>query len=286
MKVKIKTNSPVFSVLFSGQCKTALETAHKFYEISLQNSSQNRRQTHAALQEKLNALLVDIRLAEKGLRLLPNDLQLQLVKYLLKTHGQDFCNELCLYVAAECNLNYTDTTLTSEQRNKIAQESSQEYKATLVALNKAVVGTSIDDFFTSAENALESCSMIVKKVDKKKDRTLVLCHKHSLLDQLSKCNDPALTLHLVILIIFTVSTQNILHASGKFVSSILSFLQPSLNQEQSNTLKEYHDLVLKLLTSKPDSGESKHVTEQLESKLDNIKSIATTYKKPGVTNAE
>lgn len=45
-----------------------------------------------------------------------------------------------------------------------------EYKTALTALNKAVNGTSIDDFLTAAENALQACSMILKKVDKKKDR--------------------------------------------------------------------------------------------------------------------
>lgn len=48
--------------------KSALEVAHKHYEASLQNSTQNRRQTHAAIQEKLNSLLVHIRLYEKGLK--------------------------------------------------------------------------------------------------------------------------------------------------------------------------------------------------------------------------
>uniref|UniRef100_A0A1B0DBY5 E3 UFM1-protein ligase 1 homolog n=1 Tax=Phlebotomus papatasi TaxID=29031 RepID=A0A1B0DBY5_PHLPP len=48
--------------------KEALHTAQQVYEASLQNSTQNRRQTHAALQEKLNNLLGDVRLYEKGLK--------------------------------------------------------------------------------------------------------------------------------------------------------------------------------------------------------------------------
>lgn len=265
--------------------KSSLELAHKFYEASLQNSTQNRRQTHATLQEKLNGLLVDIRLYEKGLRTLPADLQPQLVKYLLKTHGQDICNEISLYVAGECNLNYADSTLTPEQRNKIAQDSGQ-YKPALVALNKAVAGGSIDDFLTAAETALESCSMILKKIDKKKDRTLVLCHKHALLDQLTNCREPALALHLTALVIFTIVTQSMLHASGKFVSAILSFLQPSLNREQSDLLRDYHDLVLKLLTAAPDSDETKQLTQELDAKLDAVKAIASSYKKPGAASAD
>lgn len=276
----------ISSVDFRSLTKSSLELAHGYYEASLQNSTQNRRQTHAALQEKLNSLLVDIRLYEKGLRALPADLQPQLVKYLLKTHGIDICNEISLYVASECNLNYAESTLTPEQRNKIAQDAGQDYKSTLQALNKAVMGASIDDFLTAAENALESCSMILKKIDKKKDRTTVLCHKHALLDQLSNCREPALTLHLTVLIIFTIVTQNMLHASGKFVSNILMFLQPSLNREQSDLLRDYHDSVLKLLTAAADSDETKQLSQELDAKLDAVKAIATSYKKPGSTAAE
>lgn len=102
--------------------KTSHELAHQLYEISLQNTTQNQRQTHAALQTKLNELFVNIRLYEKGLRLLPVDLQAQLVKYLLKTHGTDVCNDIFFYVAGECNLNYVDANLKPEQRTKIAQD--------------------------------------------------------------------------------------------------------------------------------------------------------------------
>lgn len=99
-----------------------MEIAHKLYEVSLQNTTQNQRQTHAALQTKLNEMLVNIRLYEKGLHLLTPDLQTQLVKYLLKTHGTDVCNDIFSYVAAECNLNFPDANLKPEQRAKIAQD--------------------------------------------------------------------------------------------------------------------------------------------------------------------
>lgn len=77
-----------------------------------------------------------------------------------------------------------------------------------------------------------------------------------------------------------------LHASGKFVSSILSFLQPSLSPEQSAALTDFHDLVLKLLTAAPESEETKLISEELQKKMEKIKTIASTYKKVGTTNAE
>lgn len=78
-----------------------------------------------------------------------------------------------------------------------------------------------------------------------------------------------------------------LHASGKFVSLILNFLQPSLTSEQSAALTEFHDLtILKLLTASSETDDATTISEQLQKKMDKIKSIASTYKKIGTTNAE
>ncbi|XP_053694057.1 E3 UFM1-protein ligase 1 homolog [Sabethes cyaneus] len=271
--------------------KFALAKAHELYEMSLHQSNQNRRQTHANLQDKLNNLYNDIRLYDKGIKILPSDVQQQLVKYLLKTFGTEFCNEIFFYVAAECNLNSNGTTLTAEQRTKIVQDCSQEYKAALLALNKATTSSaSIDDYLVVAENSLQVCSMILKKIDKKKDRNLILCHKHGLLEQLSNCTDPALVLHLAVLVIFTISTQNMLHASGRHVSAILSFLQPSLSPEHAQTLTTYHDAVLQLLSAESGTGDSKpavdSISKQLEALTPVVKEIATNFKKLGVTSAE
>ncbi|XP_063695809.1 E3 UFM1-protein ligase 1 homolog [Culicoides brevitarsis] len=262
--------------------KTALALTQELFESTQQNKTQNRRQTHAALQDKLNTLTNDIRLYEKGLKLFSADTQPQLVKYLLKSLGNDICNELALYIANESNLATNGNTLTPEQRLKIAQEAEKEYRGPLQALIKTLSGTSIDEFVAATENCLQSCSMILKKVDKKKDRTLILCHKHELLEQLNNATDPALILHLATLVIFTVATGNILHASGRHVSAILSFLQSHLSPEQSKVLMEYHDLVLKMLSSE-NGDEAKAELEQLET---GVKEIAQTFKKPGVVQAD
>lgn len=262
--------------------KAALTLTHQLYESTQQNKSQNRRQTHTALQDKLNTLINDIRLYEKGIKLLPADLQPQLVKYLLKTLGNDICNELATYIAIESNLAVNSNPLTVEQRNKISQECEKEYRQTFQALNKSTLGTSIDEFIAAAENCLQSCSMILKKIDKKKDRTLIMCHKHDLLEQLANATDPALILHLTVLIIFTIASGNILHASGRHVSGILTYLRGQLNDEQNKILMEYHDLVLKILNS--DQVDEVHL--ELERLTGNVKEIAQTFKKAGVTPAD
>lgn len=101
--------------------KIAMQKAQTLYEENMQNNNQSRRQTHAAVQEKLNVLLSDVRLYEKGLKMLSTDIQSQLVKYLLKSLGGDISNEIFLYVANECGLNFNEVQ-TVEQRNKITQD--------------------------------------------------------------------------------------------------------------------------------------------------------------------
>ena len=153
--------------------KYAQNKAQELYETSLQNSMQNRKLNHSSLQDKLNNLLNDIRLYEKGLKLFSStDIQAQLTKYLLKSLGIDFCNEIAFYIAIESELSLPNTNsaqITTEQRNRIAVECASVFKQPLVTLNKSLNG-SIEEFLVAADNILAPCSMIVKKIDKKKDK--------------------------------------------------------------------------------------------------------------------
>ncbi|KAH8335438.1 hypothetical protein KR074_002075 [Drosophila pseudoananassae] len=262
--------------------QTALARAQELFEATPQT---NRRQTHAAIQDRINTLLVDIRLYEKGLKLFPQDTQTQLVKYLLKSLGNDICNELSLYVASECNLTVKNSNLNVDQRNKLAQECDAQYRTALLEQNKAL-NKSIDEFELATEAVLKACSMIIKKVDKKKDRLLIADHKKKLQEQLLECRDPALLLHLAALILFTTISGCILHASGKFVSAILQHIRGSLNEPQNSLLLRYHDLVLQVLQSAADSSESKIAHEQLQAMQTDVIDLAQNYSRASVSKAD
>jgi hypothetical protein len=71
------------------------------------STSQNRRKTHSELQDKINAMCVNVRLFEKGLKQFSDkDIQLQLSKYLLKTLCTEITNEIFSYVAQEYMVQY------------------------------------------------------------------------------------------------------------------------------------------------------------------------------------
>ncbi|TDG39652.1 hypothetical protein AWZ03_013925 [Drosophila navojoa] len=274
---------PIAGLFVNQLNQAALAKAQELYEASPQT---NRRQTHAAIQERVNTLLVDLRLYEKGIKLFNTETQTQLIKYLLKSLGNDICNELTLYVAAECSLSVKLTNLNVDQRIKLIQECDAQYRNALLEQNKAL-NKSIEDFELATEAVLKTCSMIIKKADKKKDRALIVSHKEKLMQQLSECREPALLLHLAVLILFTTITGCILHASGKFVSTILQHIRPTLSEAQNALLLRYHDLVLQMLQQgTTDSPESKSLNEQLQTLQGEVVDLAQNYSRVSVSKAD
>lgn len=74
-------------------------------------------------------------------------------------------------------------------------------------------------------------------------RLLVQNHREKLISELENCDDPALALHLAVLAIFTTLSQNMLHASGRQVPLIISYLKAQLKDEDSKLLQAYHGKV-------------------------------------------
>ncbi|XP_056648956.1 E3 UFM1-protein ligase 1 homolog [Diorhabda sublineata] len=255
----------------------AIQIAAKLFATTIADRTASRRQTHNDIQNKLNAQIIDVRLFDKGLKLLPTDLQSQLIKYLLKTICTDVVTEIMNYISTEQNINTTTDNFNIDQRLKFVNDLPAEYKNPLILVIKTLSGQSIDEFLTTIEDALAACSMILKKVDKKKDRTVVLNHKHQLLEQLEKVDDLALVLHLAVVIIFTSATQTMLHCSGRHISGVIAFLKQYLMEEQILELTSYHDFVTLMLSG---GSEAESAKEKLKEKVPMIKKLANEYKKP------
>ncbi|KAJ2951130.1 hypothetical protein O0L34_g5519 [Tuta absoluta] len=267
----------VAEYLQSNLNQTALNIAKETTEKLLQDASQNRKQTHSSCQDKINILVNDIKLYEKGIKTFPADQQPQFIKYLLKSLGGDILSEFCKYAANQCNLSVQVDVLSIEQRNKIINDLTEEYMKPLRALNTTLAETGLDLFYQAIDVALSECGMILKKIDKKKDRLLIQNHREKLISELEGCDDPALSLHLAVLAIFTILTQNMLHASGRQVPVIISYLKGQLKDEDFYQLQNYHELVSKFLTA---SDEDKpKIEETLKNELPSLKKTVQDVKK-------
>lgn len=144
--------------------------AKEIADKMIQDAGQNRKQTHSSAQDKVNILVNDIKLYEKGLKSLPSEQQTHFIKYLLKTLGGDILTELCKYAANQCNLSVQGEVMSVEQRNKILNDLTEEFKKPLVALNATLADQNLEVFYQSVDDCLSNFGMILKKIDKKKDR--------------------------------------------------------------------------------------------------------------------
>lgn len=256
--------------------QAALSLAKDAAEKLHQDASQNRKQTHSATQEKINLLVNDIKLYEKGLKLFPTDQQPQFIKYLFKSLGSDILNEFCKYAAGQCNLTVREQ-LTTEQRNKLITDLSEEYTKPFKGLIATLSDQNMDAFYEAIDEALAACGMILKKVDKKKDKILIQNHRQKLIVELEACEEPALVLHLAVLAMFTLLTQNMIHASGRLVPLIVQLLKAHLKDDDFEQLQIYHELVTKFLTGSED--EKSNITNTLMMEMPAIKKLVTSLKK-------
>lgn len=71
-------------------------------------------------------------------------------------------------------------------------------------------------------------------------RLLIQNHREKLISELESCEEPALSLHLAVLAIFTIVTQNMLHASGRQVPIVISYLKIQLKEEDYERLLQWH----------------------------------------------
>ncbi|XP_037875240.1 E3 UFM1-protein ligase 1 homolog [Bombyx mori] len=251
----------------------AKETAEKL----LQDSTQNRKQTHSSAQDKINILVNDIKLYEKGIKTFAAEQQAPFIKYLLKSLGGDILSEFCKYAASQCNLSMQNETLSIEQRNKIINDVTEEFKKPLTILSASINEQSMESFFQAIDVALSDFGMILKKVDKKKDKMLVQNHREKLISELENCDDPALCLHMAVLSIFTIVTQTMLHASGRQVAVIINYLKNHIREEDFEKLHSYHELVTKFLTSNGD--DRTEIEDKLRSELTTLKNVVHDIKK-------
>ena len=232
-------------------------------------SMQDKRKLHGEVQEKCNNLIAQIRLCQKGLDCFESGSvdRLQLDRHLSKT----LCNE-----AVDALFSYFG----EDERSKVIESRGDSgEKAALKAVHSGL-GKDVEEWLEIFESeAPKACDIFIRKADKKKDRQVLFNHRQALIQQLEDCDEPALTLHLALLVIFQCQTQHMIHASGKFVPHLMRKLGGSLEAEDVAVLKDYQDSVVKLMSFKEENEESDLIKAKLNEASPAVKKIAFASKK-------
>lgn len=138
--------------------------------------------------------------------------------------------------------------------------------------------SSVSDFISELENTAPKVDIVIKKVDKKSERTTLLEHRQNLMVQLSECQDAILGLHISTLLLFQVVHDCMLHATGKFVPQILEFLQKDLDDQLFGTLKETQDLIMQYVSTKDEPNKSE-IMSKLNDMFASFKNQVIEFKK-------
>ena len=255
-----------------------LEIASELHRSTVTSSMQKKRKTHVEFQEKTLALIDNIRLFEKGLQALQDPSGLE--KYLLKSLCSELVNGIFVQVANEQDIDVANADLNADQRLKMLGQIPKTISEHLLPIHKALA-SSASDLLKSLEDHLnEACDVLMKKIDKKKDRQLLFAHRQSLLEQIESSQEPSQLLLLVCLVIFQFQTGQMIHASGKFVPGLVSQISNNLdNQEDAETLKKYQSLVIEKMQAKNDEDKAAEIQANLEQLTPKVREVATNAKK-------
>ena len=251
------------------------ETVSDLYRSSLTASLQKKKKSHVEFQEKTTALVESIRLFEKGLSSFPDENDKSAIeKYLIKSLCTELVNGVFQQLASDHDINIDQTKeLNADQRVKLLGQLPKDISEHLIVVHKALNSNNVEDFIHALENHLgDACDVIIRKVDKKKDRQTQFHHRQSLMDQIESCQEPATIMLLVCLVVFQLQTGNMLHASGKLVPIIVKQISLQLEDKEKEVLQTYQNLIMKHFSSSAE--EKSDIQLQLENLSQDVKDIA------------
>lgn len=276
--------------------------ARKYQEVAravFLMSGNKKRKFHVELQDKITGLYNNARLFQRGLEKFRDEVQPILSHHLLRTVCTDMTNLAINCLAADHMIAVSDDkTLTHEMRLKIISRFPEKTRNVLGKLNLSLNGKDVEDFMTHFDvvSGPGFCEILLKKLDKKRERNLLVEHRQTLQEQLKQENEPAMALHLAVVLLFQHHTGCMIHAPGKCVPQIVTCLADYISPEDHERIVKYQSLVVLQLTKlgnkdasptgdetwKGDGGKSVEIL--LDEELDRIKELALDNKKGGAKN--
>lgn len=189
----------------------------------------------------------------------------------MKTLCTDAVTALISYISTDelPNTNSTDSRV--KIINKFDSELQEPFSQLNSSLNKTV-----EEFLIQLDICGGLCDILLKKIDKKREKTLISEHRQNLIMQLTESlDDDPLVLHIAILLLFQSTSKQIIHASGKFVPQLLAYLKPNLDHELFGLLYECEQLVVQQIKD----GKDEKIKERLNEIVPKIKELALSSPK-------
>ncbi|KAG6607225.1 E3 UFM1-protein ligase 1-like protein, partial [Cucurbita argyrosperma subsp. sororia] len=211
-------------------------------------------------QQKLDESFLNLQLYGKALDLFEDDQSISVIlhRHLLRTtaapivdmlfHNLDLHNKLKNGIEVAELLNSEPVSLSTGERTTIAKSFPGSLSNKAVTVAEALEGKLMDTFIDALEDLAEESGMIVKKLDKKLERTLLHSYRKDLTSQVSAEMDPIALLPKVVSLLYIQIHHKALQAPGRAISFAISRLKDKLDDSAWKILSDYQTATVTLLS--------------------------------------
>uniref|UniRef100_A0A1J3K457 E3 UFM1-protein ligase 1-like protein n=1 Tax=Noccaea caerulescens TaxID=107243 RepID=A0A1J3K457_NOCCA len=222
------------------------------------------------LQKKLDESFLNMQLYEKALELFEDDQSTSVVlhRHLLRTtaatiadtllHGLDILNKLKNGTEVGDSKTQDPVLLDSSERTALAKNLNGSFSKKALALVEALEGKRVDTFMTTFRDLAEESGLVLKKLDKKLERTLLHAYRKDLISQVSSESDPVALLAKVVSLLYIKIHNKALQAPGRAIAAAISHLKDKLDETAYKTLTDYQTATVTLLALMSASSGEEH----------------------------
>ncbi|KAJ6804953.1 E3 UFM1-protein ligase 1-like protein [Iris pallida] len=274
-----------------------LDSWKKKRNTVLLENSERRRRLLDNLQKQLDEAVLDIQLYEKALDLFEDDPATSVIlhKHLLKTMATPVVDKLIstlvidnkLKNGVEVGENESPETasLSSADRISLSKSLPGSLSVKAQAVLDALEGKVVDTFMIALRAMTEESGLLLKKLDKKLERTLLHSYRKDLTAQVSSETDAVALLPKIVALLYLQFYNKALQAPGRAISAAASRLKNKLPDSTYKVLMDYHAATVTLLAlQSAATGDEEDCTsdrilskkEFLESKMPELKGLVLT----------
>lgn len=244
------------------------------------------------LQKKVDEIFINMQLNEKALDLFEDDPSASTIlhKHLLRTTATSIVDMLLINLDIHNKMksgteieefdHLACGPLSTGDRISLAKGLDGPLSVKALALVETLEGKRVENFMTAFGLVAEESGILLRKLDKKLERTLLHSYRKDLTSQISAETDPVALLPKIVSLLYLQVHNKALQAPGRAISVAVSRLKDKLEDSAYKTLIDYHSATVSLLAllSASTDDEEDCTSDRILSKKEFLESLMPSLK--------